>query len=141
MFHLLTLSVLETPKVSLLNGGFPEVLAHPSVSQAWFRSYIQTYLERDVRAISSIRDLATFRRFLSLLASRCGQILNRTDLAAPLGVTVPTISEWLNILEITSQIILGPKLILITGTQCVSFRFLNTTIWLRKPQSPRCKMS
>jgi predicted AAA+ superfamily ATPase len=107
-FHLLTLSVLETPKVSLLIGGFPEVLAHPSVSQTWFRSYIQTYLERDVRAISSIRDLATFRRFLSLLASRCGQILNRTDLAAPLGVTVPTISEWLNILEITSQIILVP---------------------------------
>ena len=108
VFHLLPLSVLETPKVSLLNGGFPEVLAHPSVSQTWFRSYIQTYLERDVRAISSIRDLATFRRFLSLLASRCGQILNRTDLAAPLGVTVPTISEWLNILEITSQIILVP---------------------------------
>lgn len=48
----------------------------------------------------------TFRRFLSLLASRCGQILNRTDLASPLGVSVPTISEWLNILEITSQIIL-----------------------------------
>jgi predicted AAA+ superfamily ATPase len=108
VFHLLTLSVSETPKVSLLNGGFPEVLAHPSVSQTWFRSYIQTYLERDVRAISSIRDLATFRRFLSLLASRCGQILNRTDLAAPLGVTVPTISEWLDILEITSQIILVP---------------------------------
>jgi hypothetical protein len=108
VFHLLTLSVLETPKVSLLNGGFREVLAHPSVSHTWLRSYIQTYLERDVRAISSIRDLATFHRFLSLLASRCGQILNRTDLAAPLGVTVPTISEWLDILEITSQIILVP---------------------------------
>ena len=91
-----------------MKGGFPEVLAHPSVSQTWFRLYIQTYLERDVRAISSIRDLATFRRFLSLLASRCGQILNRTDLAAPLGVTVPTISEWVSILEITSQIILVP---------------------------------
>jgi predicted AAA+ superfamily ATPase len=107
VFHLLPFSFLEAPKVSLFHGGFPEVLA-PSVSQTWFRSYIQTYLERDVRAISSIRDLATFRRFLSLLASRCGQILNRTDLAAPLGVTVPTISEWLNILEITSQIILVP---------------------------------
>jgi predicted AAA+ superfamily ATPase len=63
---------------------------------------MQTYLERDVRAISSLRDLTTFCRFLSLLASRCGQILNRTDLAVPLGVTVPTISEWSNILEITS---------------------------------------
>lgn len=108
IFQLLPLSLLETPKVSLLKGGFPEALAHPSVSQTWFRSYIQTYLERDVRAVSSIRDLATFRRFLSLLASRCGQILNRTDLAAPLGVTVPTISEWLNILEVTSQIIVLP---------------------------------
>jgi len=67
VFHLLPFSFLEAPKVSLLKGGFPEVLAHPSVSQTWFRSYIQTYLERDVRAISSIRDLATFRRFLSLL--------------------------------------------------------------------------
>jgi predicted AAA+ superfamily ATPase len=67
---------------------------------------LQTYLERDVRAVSSIRDLGTFRRFLSLLATRTGQMLNRTDLAAPLGVSVPTISEWINILEITSQILL-----------------------------------
>jgi hypothetical protein len=74
----------------------------------WFRSYVQTYLERDVRAVSSIRDLATFRRFLSLLAARCGQILNRTDLAAPLGVSVPTVSEWLSILEVTGQILLVP---------------------------------
>ncbi|MBA4394804.1 MAG: hypothetical protein C0407_14735, partial [Desulfobacca sp.] len=72
------------------------------------RSYVQTYLERDVRSVTSIRNLSTFRRFLSLVASRCGQILNRTDLAAPLGVSVPTISEWLNILEITGQIILVP---------------------------------
>jgi predicted AAA+ superfamily ATPase len=106
VFQLFPLSVSEAPRVSLLKGGFPEVLARPATFQVWFRSYIQTYLERDVRAISSIRDLATFRRFLSLLASRCGQILNRTDLAAPLGVSVPTVSEWLNILEITSQIIL-----------------------------------
>ena len=50
------------------------------------------YLERDVRAITEIRDSATFRRFLSLVATRCGQMLNKTDLAAPLGVSVPTIS-------------------------------------------------
>ena len=108
LFNLLPLSQQETPKVSLLKGGFPEVLARPSAGSIWFRSYVQTYLERDVRSVSSIRDLATFRRFLSLAVSRCGQILNRTDLAAPLGVSVPTISEWLNILEITGQIILVP---------------------------------
>jgi uncharacterized protein len=108
VFNLLPLSLLESPKVSLMKGGFPEVLARPSAARLWFPSYVQTYLERDVRAITSIRDLATFRRFLSLLASRCGNVLNRTDLSAPLGVSVPTISEWLSILEITGQILLIP---------------------------------
>ena len=90
------------------HGGFPEALARPSLRSIWFQSYLQTYLERDVRAISSIRDLATFRRFIALLASRCGQILNKTDLAAPLGVSVHAIGEWLNILEVTGQILLVP---------------------------------
>jgi len=108
VFQLLPMSREETDKVSLLNGGFPEVLAHPSARRTWFRSYIQTYLERDVRAVTSIRDLATFRRFLALLASRCGQLLNKTDIAAPLGVSVPTVTSWLSVLEITSQIVLVP---------------------------------
>ncbi|MFV1975118.1 MAG: ATP-binding protein [Candidatus Scalindua sp.] len=108
IFQLLPFSQEETSKVSIFRGGFPEPLARPIVADMWFSSYIQTYLERDVRAISSIRDLAVFRRFLSILASRVGQLLNRTDLAAPLGVSVPTISEWMSILEITSQIILVP---------------------------------
>jgi len=58
--------------------------------------------------ITNVRDLVTFRRFLSLLASRHGQVLNKTDLAAPLGVSVPTIGEWLSILEVTGQIMLVP---------------------------------
>jgi len=108
IFHLLPLSTAESSRVALLRGGFPEVLAHPTISEVWFRSYIQTYLDRDVRAISSIRDLTTFRRFLALVAGRIGQILNKTDLAAPLGVSVPTVSEWLNILEATHQVLLVP---------------------------------
>lgn len=108
VFELLPFSLREAPKVSLFRGGFPEVIDRPKVSGIWFRSYLQTYLERDVRAVSSIKSVATFRRFLSLLASRCGQILNKTDLASPLGVSVPTLSEWINILEITGQIILVP---------------------------------
>jgi predicted AAA+ superfamily ATPase len=108
VFQLLPFCLRETGKVSMFKGGYPEVLARPSASQTWFRSYVQTYLERDVRAASSIRDLSTFRRFIALLASRCGRLLNRTDLAAPLGVSVPTVSEWLSILEVTGQIILVP---------------------------------
>jgi predicted AAA+ superfamily ATPase len=108
ILQLLPFSVTETPKVSVLHGGFPEVLARPKSRGVWFASYLQTYLERDVRAITNIRDLVTFRRFLALLASRHGQILNKTDLAAPLGVSVPTISEWLHILEVTGQVMVIP---------------------------------
>ncbi len=108
VFPLLPFSTEEAPESTLLSGGFPEVLAAPKMADTWFRSYIQTYLERDVRAITSIRELATFRRFMGLLAARCGQMLNKTDLAAPLGVSVPTITQWLSILEITGQIILVP---------------------------------
>ncbi len=108
VLQLLPFSLVETPKVGPLLGGFPEAVLRPRGRDLWYASYLQTYIERDVRAIVSVRDLAVFRRFLSLLASRHGQMLNRTDLAAPLGVSVPTISEWLHILEITGQIILVP---------------------------------
>ncbi|MBI5575173.1 MAG: ATP-binding protein [Deltaproteobacteria bacterium] len=108
VFQLLPFSVIETGKTTLLKGGFPEVLARPSDYRTWYSSYLQTYLEKDVRTIAAIRHLSTFRKFLSILSSRCGKILNRTDIAAPLGVSVPTVSEWLNILEITAQIILVP---------------------------------
>ncbi len=108
VFQLLPLSLGESARVSVLRGGFPEVLLRPSAARMWFPSYVQTYLERDVRAISSIRDLGTFRRFLSLLASRCGQMLNKTDLASSTGVAIPTVTEWLNILETTAQLLLVP---------------------------------
>src|SRR3984893_1198479 len=103
VLQLLPFSSAEHPKVSVVRGGFPGVIGRPSAASLWFQSYIQTYLERDVRALTDIRDLATFRRFLSLVASRCGQMLNKTDTAAPLGVSVPTISQWLSILETTDR--------------------------------------
>jgi predicted AAA+ superfamily ATPase len=108
VLQLLPFSVAESPKVDLLRGGFPEPVMYPASRHLWFASYLQTYIERDVRAITQVRDLPAFRRFLSLLASRHGQFLNKSDLAAPLGVSVPTIGEWLYVLEITGQIILVP---------------------------------
>jgi len=108
ILQLLPLSVSETSRVNLLHGGFPEVMARPNARELWFASYLQTYLERDVRAITNVRDLVTFRRFLALLASRHGQVLNKTDLAAPLGVSVPTIGGWLQILEATGEIVIVP---------------------------------
>ena len=108
ILQLLPLSAHESTRVELLRGGYPEVLARPAAARLWFSSYLQTYLERDVRAIVNVRDLSRFRRFLALLASRHGQILNKSDLAAPLGVSVPTIGHWLDVLEATAQILLVP---------------------------------
>jgi len=108
VLQLLPFSRRETTRVDILTGGFPEALAKPKTRDIWFASYLQTYLERDVRGIAGIRDLATFRRFLSLVAARHGQVLNRSDIAAPLGVSVPTISAWLEILEITGQVLIVP---------------------------------
>jgi hypothetical protein len=107
VLHLMPLSTLESSKVNVTRGGYPDVVNRPSAAEMWFRSYVQTYLERDVRAVTAVRDLGNFRRFLAVLASRSGNILNRTDLAAPLGVSVPTISEWLNALEVTGQVMLA----------------------------------
>jgi predicted AAA+ superfamily ATPase len=108
VLQLLPLSWRETPKVSLLRGGYPEVVARPGSARLWFSSFLQTYLERDVRAVTAVKDLALFRRFIALLASRHGQVLNKTDLAAPLGVSVPTIAHWLGVLETTAQILIVP---------------------------------
>jgi len=108
VLQLLPLSVQESSKVSLLRGGYPEVLARPASAKVWFASYVQTYLERDVRAVTAVKDLATFRRFIALLATRHGQVLNKSDLAAPLGVSVPTIAQWLGILETTGQVLVVP---------------------------------
>lgn len=108
VMQLYPLSAREAPGVSMLKGGYPEAVARPRDAGLWFASYIQTYLERDVRAVTAVRDLATYRRFLALVASRHGQTLNKTDLAAPLGVTVPTITQWLGVLETTAQILIVP---------------------------------
>jgi predicted AAA+ superfamily ATPase len=108
ILQLFPLSCLEHQNVSVLDGGFPEVLARPKDARRWFSSYLQTYLERDVRTVTAVKDLATFRRFMALVASRHGQLLNKTDLAAPLGVSVPTIAQWLGVLEVTGQILLVP---------------------------------
>ncbi len=108
VLQLWPMSACESPKVTLLRGGYPEVLARPRAASLWFSSFLQTYLERDVRGISAIHDLPTFRRFLALVASRHGQVLNRSDLAAPLGMSVPGVDRWLDILEMTAQILVVP---------------------------------
>jgi uncharacterized protein len=108
VLQLWPMSAGETSKVSVLRGGYPEVLARPQAAALWFSSYLQIYLERDVRSISDVQDLISFRRFLGIVASRHGQVLNKSDLAAPLAMSVPSVGRWLDILEATAQILIVP---------------------------------
>lgn len=89
----------------LLRGGFPEPRVNDQVDrQLWFASYVQTYLERDVRELAQVADLGAFGRFLMLVGARTGQIINMTELGREVGVSGPTVKRWLSVLE-TSQII------------------------------------
>ncbi len=65
----------------------------------WYSSYIQTYLERDIRSLYGIGSLREFHRFMQILAARCSQMLNMSAFATDLGVSVTTIKRWLSVLE------------------------------------------
>ncbi len=89
-----------------LRGSYPELAANPGRDiNLWHASYIQTYLERDVRTIRQVGDLSQFQSFLRALAARTAQILSLTDLARDLGVAVNTVKAWLSVLEATYQVI------------------------------------
>lgn len=92
-----------------LRGSYPELVVFPKLdAMAWYGSYVQTYLERDVRTLYNIGNLRGFQRFIQLLAARCAQVLNLSSLAGDLGVSVPTIRNWLSILEAGRIIYLLP---------------------------------
>jgi len=67
--------------------------------QLWLSSYVQTYLERDVRDLVQVGDLNVFARFLALAAGRSGQLLKMSELARDVGVSAPTIRRWISVLE------------------------------------------
>jgi len=83
----------------MLTGGYPAILDRSIDPGHWQRSYVATYLERDVRNISRISDLVVFQRFVELCAGRTGQLLNLSSLATDAGISQPTAKAWLNILE------------------------------------------
>lgn len=88
-----------------LRGGYPELVADPGRDlHLWHSSYIQTYLERDVRSLRQVGDLGRFRSFLRAVAARTGQLLNLSDIARDLGVAVNTAKAWLSVLEATHQV-------------------------------------
>lgn len=83
----------------LLTGGYPEIWSEKLMAGTWLNSYVQTYVQRDVRLLRNISNLAAFNRFIHLCANYAGQILNRDDLAKHTGVDTKTILAWLGLLE------------------------------------------
>jgi len=91
----------------LLRGFYPEIACRKKMDrQLWCGSYITTYLERDVRSLANIGDLSRFERFLVVCATRTGQILNISQMARDIGISVPTARRWLSVLETGYQIYL-----------------------------------
>jgi len=83
----------------LVAGFYPEQLVVPDLdSDLWYGSYIATYLERNIRRVG---DLGLFQKFVALLATRAGSLLNLSEVAKECGVTQPTARAWLTILEAT----------------------------------------
>ncbi len=88
-----------------LRGFYPEIaLAPERDTRLWQASYVQTYLERDVRNLRNIGDLTLFQTFLRALAARSAQLLNLSELARDVGVSVNTAKDWISILEASFQI-------------------------------------
>jgi hypothetical protein len=88
--------------MEILKGGMPSVcLGEVPDYRLWFQGYEQTYLERDIRALSQVADLVTFRQLLQLAALRNGQVLKQSELARDSKLNVMTTSRYLSLMEIS----------------------------------------
>ncbi len=84
----------------VLDGGYPEILALEGLAkELWFKSYSATYIERDARDLADIRDLDSFIKFVHVLASRSGTILNKSSLSNDIGIKDITTENYLSIIS------------------------------------------
>jgi predicted AAA+ superfamily ATPase len=96
-----------TVETAIVRGGFPELYANPDIDLvAFYNSYLATYLERDVRALTNVGSLRDFERFLRACALRSANLLNKADLARDVGISPSTANQWLSMLEASGQVVL-----------------------------------
>ena len=86
-------------------GSYPELYDIDRDWQEYYSSYVSTYIERDINELISA-DSITFTKFLTVVAARTGEILNYTNIASEVGVSEPTIKNWISILERTGIVYL-----------------------------------
>lgn len=88
----------------MLTGCYPPLYDRELAPRDWYSAYIASYLERDVRSVTNVKNLGVFQNFLKFCAARNGSLLNLSALALDCGISHNTARDWISILE-TSGII------------------------------------
>lgn len=93
----------------IIKGSYPAIYDRKIPSNIFYSNYVQTYLERDISELMNVKDIRQFKTFLSICATRAGQLVNLNAIANECGISQPTAKSWLSILE-SSYIVflLGP---------------------------------
>jgi len=92
---------------TIWRGAYPAVVMDTKISHdLFYNSYVQTYIQRDIRDIINISDTTTFMRFLRAIAARTGQLLNYSSIARDVAVDHKTVKSWLSALETSGLIYL-----------------------------------
>lgn len=139
----------DTAEANMYTGGYPEIWDKKLSPTKWMQSYVQTYLQRDVRLLRNIANLSAFNRFVAIIANYAGQIINRDEIAKQVGVDTKTILSWLGVLEssyiiyllqpwhnnLNKRIIKSPKLYFVdTGLLCYLLGITNISRLKKHPQ-------
>jgi predicted AAA+ superfamily ATPase len=99
-------SVLELYR-DIWRGSFPEIVLNEAMPRdVFYRSYLQTYLQRDVRDLARVGDEGAYLRFLRAAAARTGQLVNYADLSSDVDIDPKTAKTWLSILETSGLVFL-----------------------------------
>jgi len=86
-------------------GSYPEINANKNIDwETFYKSYLRTYIERDIKDLNAVKNEMDFLKFLKVLAARTGQMLNYADIANEVGASLPTIKSWVSIL-VSSNIV------------------------------------
>lgn len=101
-------NALANVDTCIYQGGYPAIWAEGIAASNWFPAYLRTYVERDVRIIRNLENLAAFEKTIALCAGRVGQLLNRQNIALEAGVSDKTVEAWLGILQASYIVFLLP---------------------------------
>ena len=134
----------------IYRGGMPKVIASEIDTERYYMDYVNTYIERDIKALAQVGKLTEFYNFLVYMAARTSMELRYEDIANSIGISAPTAKEWVSILErsgivyilrpyfnnITSRLVKTPKVYFMdTGLASWLCRWPNAQTLLMGPMS------